>query len=125
MDMTHIKLVLDQLARLHATSYYYLDHYPGGGVEKFKKDKSMYISDAWFAANSDEMKKKMNDNYVFCCEFLKRAVTEYSDDDDLTARVENFAPNVVSATNNAIRTRSEDFNCLIHNDAWCNNFMFK
>ena len=36
--MGHIKLVLEQLALLHATSYNFIQTYPSGGVEKFKED---------------------------------------------------------------------------------------
>ena len=36
-DMVHLKVVLEQLACLHASSYHWIQTYPGG-LKRFKKD---------------------------------------------------------------------------------------
>ena len=35
--MVHLKIVLEQLACLHASSFHWIETYPGG-LERFKKD---------------------------------------------------------------------------------------
>ncbi len=53
MEDAELKLILTQLALLHATSFHFLKRYPGG-EEQFKKDYpvgDVRIRDPWFTSS--------------------------------------------------------------------------
>ena len=52
MDPSSVKLVLEQLARLHAASHHYLDHFPDGGIDGFKRAHPLFINDRWLFSKS-------------------------------------------------------------------------
>ena len=52
MDPSSVKLVAEQLARLHAASHHYLDHFPDGGLDGFKRAHPLFINDRWLFSKS-------------------------------------------------------------------------
>ena len=52
MDPSYVKLVVEQLARLHAASHHYLDHFPDGGIDGFKRAHPLFINDRWLFSKS-------------------------------------------------------------------------
>ena len=38
LDRRDVELILTQLALLHATSHHFLENYPGGGRDRFRRD---------------------------------------------------------------------------------------
>ncbi len=124
MEVKDINTIIDQLARMHAASYAYMDSYPNGGLEQFKKDNPGFISDKWIPADTPETEQENDNFFLFSMSLVATAVKEYTGDKELTAKLEKFMARCIESTKACITTIEEDFNCLLHNDAWCNNFMF-
>jgi hypothetical protein len=51
--------VLKEIAHFHATTYHYLQQYPGGAEGLRKEDPSMFISSFFDMMGDDENMKKM------------------------------------------------------------------
>ena len=51
-------------------------------------------------------------------------IAESSDDPDLVHRVRDFGKCSKGRIND-VNNNMGKFSCLVHNDAWCNNFLFK
>ena len=47
------------------------------------------------------------------------------DNPGLIQKVKDFCSVRKEVCDNIHITHEEKFNCIIHNDAWCNNFMFR
>ena len=125
MGASSIKLVVEQLACLHAASYHHLDHFPDGGVDGFKRSHPMFINDKWLYSKSAEFDKKNDEKYVVCMEVLLETWKEFGDDERLASKLSKFAPGIIPFMKRRLKTREETFNCLIHNDVWVNNCMFR
>lgn len=122
--MAHLKLVLVQLARIHGLSYHMIEKYDGG-LDRFKKDYYNMTNDAWFNNETQEMKEMMT--MIFDSTFANymAVLDKYMDDEALMTKVREFNK-IRAAKVEAIHPPKEGgFNCLLHNDAWCNNFMFR
>ena len=57
-------------------------------------------------------------------ELFADCIRELTDDQDLIQRVVKFGDNRQERTDAVHPAKDGAFNCLIHNDAWCNNFLF-
>ena len=125
MDAPSVKLVVEQLARLHSASHHYLDHFPDGGVDGFKRAHPAFINDRWLFSRSAEMDERNDEKYAMCMDVLLQTWREFGDDERLAAKLARFAPGVVRFMKERLATREETFNCLIHNDVWVNNCMFR
>ncbi len=122
MEVGDIKAILDQLARFHAASYTYINNYKGG-LEQFKAENPDYIADEWIPNATEELKKENDGSLMSCFGLAVTASKEYGDV-AVAKKAEAIVPKVVDLVYGRIRTSEDEFNCLIHNDAWCNNFMF-
>ena len=56
LGLGHLRLILDQLSRIHAFSYHYLETYPGG-LTSFKSDMPEYNLHNWVPGERDEMEE--------------------------------------------------------------------
>jgi hypothetical protein len=124
LNRDQVKLVLDQLARLHASSHHYVETYPGG-LDKFTKDFPIYIKDSWLPAETKEMEEKNDKEILFGVDLMLSILKKYSKDTELTEKVVKFRDHLLKSVKGAIASKKDAFNCLLHNDAWCHNFMFR
>ena len=85
----------------------------------------MFINDKWLYSKSAEFDEKNDENYAMCMEVLLETWREFGDDERLASKLSKFAPGVIPSMKQRLKTREETFNCLIHNDVWVNNCMFK
>ena len=72
-----------------------------------------------------EYDKKNDEKYATCMRVLLETWTEFGEDEGVTSKLTKFAPDVAAFMRQRLATREETFNCLIHNDVWVNNCMFK
>ena len=74
-----------------------------------------------------EYDKKNDEKYAACMRVLLETWTEFGEDEGgVTSKLTKFAQAGVAAfMKQRLATREETFNCLIHNDVWVNNCMFK
>jgi hypothetical protein len=123
--MKDAMLVLEQLSRFHAASYQFIDEFPGGGLDKFKEVYSLFNHDKWLPSGG-ENDKLVDAMYLNMWHTLSAIVIEYSKNEGLVKKLSamggsDFSNHILSV----MKPKEGGFNCLIHSDAWCNNFMFK
>ncbi len=125
--MAQIRLVLQQLARLHATSYHFLTTFPGG-VEAFKKEFDIFTSETWFRKGSEQLEEQTEQMFAGIFASFTTIVEEFCHDNPgLVDKLKEFNTVRKKRVDN-IHRPAEDvkgFNCMLHNDSWCNNFLFK
>ena len=113
-----------KLAGMHAASYHFLQTFPGG-LEAFKRDYVHFIMDTWLPAENEEQKKRSEREMTFGYEVLTRLIDAHHPNRELAAKMVAFQPKHMTHLLAVTKTDPEEFNCLLHNDAWCHNFMFK
>ena len=76
-----------------------------------------------------EYDKKNDEKYATWMKVLLGTWAEFGEDEGggLTSKLAKFAQaeSVAAFMRRRLATREETFNCLIHNDVWVNNCMFK
>ena len=74
-----------------------------------------------------EYDKRNDEKYAACMRVLLETWTEFGEDEGgVTSKLTKFTQAGVAAfMRRRLATREETFNCLIHNDVWVNNCMFK
>jgi hypothetical protein len=60
LDIEHVKMLLDQLSRLHAVSYHFVQTYPGG-LENLRKDYDLFFDQGWMSSPNPDMQKQFED----------------------------------------------------------------
>ena len=84
------------------------------------------ITSNWFSTKNVEMSEMMEmmmaSNDATFADVLEAVVKE--DDAHLVQKVKDFAPRRKDLLKTAHRAEGK-FVVVLHNDAWCNNFMFK
>jgi hypothetical protein len=55
LELSKMKLVLDQLAKLHAASHHHIHTYPGGGLVAFREKFSVFFHDSWNGTNEQSV----------------------------------------------------------------------
>ena len=117
-------MVLVQLARIHALSYHMIEIYEGG-LERFKKDYWTLNCEQWCNTETQEMKEMMSLMFDSTFSNYLAILDKYLDDKELLAKLHEFNK-VREKTVDAMQLPSKGgFNCLLHNDAWCNNIMYR
>ena len=139
MNPKQIRAALEKLAIFHGVSYHYVTTI---GLENFRKkfevsQVGVYICNKissklfqclntqnWFSEANDLMTESMDYmvnsyNHVFTM-----ILEQHCEDKDLAQRAQKFEEKS-KAILEKIHKPDGKFNCIIHNDAWCNNFLFK
>ena len=84
-------------------------------------------SDTWYSVEDESMKETLDTMFDKSFDVFRAIVEEFCNDNDpeLVKRVNDFCK-VRKERMKAVHVPSRDgFNCIVHNDSWCNNFMFK
>ncbi len=125
LDKERAEKALEWMARMHAASYHYLRTYEGG-LAKFGAEFSSVIHDDW-VSQRDKMMKMFLEAFLGSADTaFKAIIAEHLKEKrpDLVQRVMQFRERHgerLASLHNAMGS----FSCLIHNDAWTNNFLFK
>lgn len=123
--MEQIKLVLEQLALIHATSYHFIQTYPGG-LEKFKQDFEEMISNQWFRHDPKEdvsFERFLANQDVTFVQIGEEAGPRVRR--GLLEKVKKFSLSRKKIVDQVLAVKEEQFNCIVHGDSWCNNFLFR
>ncbi|TRY72439.1 hypothetical protein TCAL_08149 [Tigriopus californicus] len=129
LDMDHVKLVLEEVAKFHAVSYVYFKTKMAGDLNDMIKKEELYCRD-FFSTNPGEVMQSaavMIRDYMYKSwstalenaqkpgqdlpGSLKRSIAE--DGDIFARRAALLTPD------------NSEFNVLNHGDVWFNNFLFK
>ena len=120
--MDYIKMVLEQLAYFHVQSYHFINNYTGG--EKiFKKDFWTMNGDNY--AGTERQQELMDTMFETFYKTFEAMMEVFLDDKKNLERVKLFGKGLIELMAKVHKPSDNGFNCLIHNDAWINNFMFK
>ncbi len=60
LDLEHIRMLLDQLARLHAASYHFIQTYPGGLEAMKETNYRLLFTETWMSTDNKEMKDQFD-----------------------------------------------------------------
>ena len=121
-DMAHLKVVLEQLAYFHAQSYHFINNYTGG-EKTFKKDFWTMNGTNYTPTDiQQDLVDTMSETFYKTFETMMEAFLEDKENLERVKRFGKVRKEHVAKVNKPSET---GFNCLIHNDAWINNFMFR
>ncbi len=114
-------LVIEQLARLHATSHHYLST---EGMDKVREEHPYYFHDQW--VSSEEGLKFVDNLYKEVWNTLCKIAGEFCDKEPLLSKLKSTEHLKLADRMAKVMVPSADgFNCFVHGDPWTNNFMFK
>ena len=118
---------MSELASLHATSYHFLQTYPGG-LSCFEQDYSELCIDGWFTKSEESdntpMEKMFVSIFASGVEVFKKCSPETEEFQILSRKLEDYQK-VRTTITDKIHKAQGDFVVLAHNDAWINNLLFK
>ncbi|CRL04590.1 CLUMA_CG017658, isoform A [Clunio marinus] len=114
LDMTHLKLTLEKLAKLHATS----------AVLSTEKDETFPHHQE---PNISESSKIFYSLFSNCMQALIEEMINSKDEDEkrLGRKLENFEKNMFDKSTEAFLLPPDDFYVLCHGDLWMNNLLFE
>ena len=84
-------------------------------------------ADTWFPVEDEAMKQTLDTMFDKSFDVFRCVVENFcsKDNPELVKKVNEFCK-VRKEKMKTIHMPSKDgFNCIVHNDSWCNNFMFK
>lgn len=113
LDMTHAKLILQKLAKMHATSAV-LNERGSGHLEKFDR--------GFFNRYTDNYSTYFVGSLLICAEFILKnmpALAFYGD------KLKRLAPYYMEIGKHCFMPTPGQVNVLAHGDVWINNVMFK
>ena len=118
-----MKLVLKELAALHASGFHFINTYPGG-LEALAKEYPNTFTETLFAEDmGEEMLKGFFDmisNMFNSCTL----VTKKFASEELANKMVAFQSKVVPVMDGYIKAKFKLWN-LTHGDAWYNNFLYR
>lgn len=111
LNVDHLKVVLCNLAKLHAASAVL-------PVDDFKHHQEPNISEYF---------KIFHSLFVNCVQSLAEEIsTEAYDEAELLAKkLKAFEGNMIDKSSEAFMLRADDFGVLCHGDLWLNNLLFE
>ncbi len=119
LNTIQVKLVLNELAKLHATSYNFIENIIG--LDTFKsKYKGLFTCTGWVAEEDNSMEEMMKGFVAIQTAIIK----DVCKDDDVRKRALGFQEKGSEIVNPLVRPVDGGFNVLCHHDCWCNNMMF-
>ncbi len=121
LDLPACRKVLRQLALFHAYTFHFIEKF---GTDAFKEHHPEFIHDRWWPPS--ETGDYVDVMYSEMYQVMASITEEFSDDADLSRRVAAIGEAEFLRRIHAVTPPSEEgFNCLIHGDAWVNNFLFR
>ena len=129
LKMSHVKLILTQLAEFHATTYHMIQTYEGG-LGQFRKEFPHLNQAKWIEQN-ENMDRTFEGMIRNSCEVLLSILeSDHGEEEpELYEKAKKFFDKSDMSLMDRVSTchvpKEEGFSCLVHNDAWYNNFMFK
>ena len=128
ISMNEIKLVLDQLARIHSCSYHFMETYKGGS-RKFQETYPIFFHESFVRkASSEGVERfvKLFFEVSFSSFALAMSWIFTGEDEHLGKRLLELEKNREEVFDTAYRADYiNGFNVLTHGDCWVNNFMLK
>ncbi len=121
--MSEAKLVLEQLALLHGLSHHLvLSDDLRSGLDIF-----LEASDNWMRNSDEDHVKLVDDYYAGLFQAIGDIVANASKDEDLVARVRALDRKGKMRAAHSINMEDVEgkFVCVVHNDSWTNNFLFR
>ncbi|XP_067646821.1 uncharacterized protein [Eurosta solidaginis] len=113
LDMAHIKLILDKLAKMHATSAV-LNERENGCLEIYDR--------GFFNRYTDNYSPYFVGTLIACSEFILKNMPESS---YYGHKLKALAPHYMEIGKRCFSPTQGEVNVLAHGDVWVNNVMFK
>lgn len=113
LDMTHAKMVIEKMAKLHAASLIYNKKSDGDLEKTFIRGMFNRQSDGlspYFLANLQS---------------LASEVSNWKGYEQIASKLQNMRSSLIENGRKVFDATDGYFNCLIHGDLWTNNVMFK
>ncbi len=119
LNTIQVKQVLNELAKLHATSYNFIENKVG--LEAFKsKYNGLFTGLSWVPGRNKTMEDIMKAFIVIQTAIIK----EECKDEHVLRRALKFQDNSFENAEMIVKPEEGGFNVLCHHDCWCNNMMF-
>ena len=125
LTLNAVKMVLKELASLHASGYYFIQTYPGG-IETLAKEYPLTFTEDYLNRRQlmdDEMCRQWFDMTASMFKSTALVVRKYGSE-DLAIRMDTFHTQVHSVMESFFTT-SWKISYLMHGDAWYNNFLYR
>ena len=116
--------MLKELAAFHATSYHFVNTYPGGKDALNADYQKLFNEDFFEEMKKDDATMKAFIDFVIQMFGAATTVTQKFGSKDLAERMESFQGKIM-AEMGKLFIQKPRMSFVTHGDAWYNNFLFR
>ncbi len=116
--------MLQELAAFHATSYHFINTYPGGKDGLNNDFQKLFNEDFFEEKQNEDVSMKSFIDLTIQLFGTVSAITKKFSSKDLAERMESYQGKILGDIGKLFSQKTGMI-CITHGDAWYNNFLFR